>query len=86
MHLMSRHANHEYKQNKENYVRYFTMDSLFYTLYIIILLLRKKDGLYTEGSSVFNENNPGVQIMLVFYILNGYQLLISYCILYLKLN
>ena len=86
MRLMSKHTYQEYTQNKENYTRYYVVDTLFYLLYIIILLLRKMDGLLKKGSNLANENNPGVQILLVFYILNGYQVLVGYCIVFLKLN
>ena len=84
---MSKHTYQEYTQNKENYMRYYIVDTLFYLLYIIILVLRRTDGLLKKGgSNLANENNPGVQILLVFYILNGYQVLVGYCIVFLKLN
>ena len=81
--LMRLNANLEFTKNKDNYRRYFVVDFIFYTLYCHLIFIRKRDGLYEPGDDL---NNSVIQFLLVIYILNIYQVLVGYCILYLKIN
>lgn len=79
MKLMKRHANQEYSRNKSNYMKQFVLDVVFYFIFIFVIVFKKAD-------KMERIQNAGYQVMKTMYLINLYQVLVGYCILYLKSN